>query len=438
MTQAELGGDRLSESYISLIESGRRTPASEAVEFLAERLGTTAAALTGQAALPDAANAELLIRRGEWETNSGRPEAARKHLAEGIVSSEQLGLPLLVVRGRIGMARANETEGNLREAISLWEGLLAESESDSRNIPLATVTVALSRCCRELGDLDRAIEVAERYWQAIDRKDLAVAEDAVVVGATLLSAYLELGDTERSREMEADLIELAEQVNTPMATGAAYWNAALAAEADGRIADALTLAERAQVSMSQTEDVRNKARLQVVLGGLHLRTKPPDTLEARRLLSAADPVLQQFGSTIDVGYCRTELARAYLHDLDFELARVLAQSTIDDLERHGESPIELARTLMVMAAANSGLGNASAGRKHAQRAADLLEHAGANRQAASRWTELAELYVELGDSAAAIEAFRKATDLLGAKKTAAGPVTHSAQRQPKQRRPKAV
>src|SRR5262249_50778318 len=148
-----------------------------------------------------------------------------------------------------------------------------------------------------------------------------------------------------------------ETVDTPMATGAAYWNAALAAEAGGRIAEALRLAERAQASMAQTQDVRNRARLQVVLGGLHLRAEPPDTLEAVRLLNAADPVLQQFGSTVDVGYCRTELARAYLQDGDFERSRGLARSTIQGLEAHGDAPLELARTLMVLASAESSLGH---------------------------------------------------------------------------------
>jgi tetratricopeptide (TPR) repeat protein len=421
LSQSELAGARLSESYVSLIESGRRRPAPKVIEYLAERFDVSSEILTGVTAPPDAAAVELLVRRGEWETDSGRPAAARGHLEQGVKLAEQLGLIQLATRGRMAMAKALEVEGRLGDAVEQWEELLARSERDPRNVPARAVTVGLSRCCRELGDLDRAIEVGERYWSSVDTSELSgvvATEDAVVVGATLLTAYLELGNQQRCRELAASLVQLAETVDAPMATGAAYWNAALAAEAEGRIAEALLLAERAQASMALTQDVRNRARLQVVLGGLHLRAQPPDTAEAVRLLTAAESVLGQFGSTVDLGYCRTELARAHLQNHQYERACKQAQSTIEGLEGFGEAPIELARTLMVLAAAESALRRHEAARAHAQRAADLLERAGASRQAASRWTELAELCVQLGDSAAAIDAFRRATDLLGAKKTA--------------------
>ena len=56
--------------------------------------------------------------------------------------------------------------------------------------------------------------------------------------------------------------------------------------------------------------------------------------------------------------------------------------------------------------------------RHAHRAAELLEAAGADKQAASRWTELAEIYAALGDHVAAIDGYRRATALLGSRRTA--------------------
>ena len=41
LSQIELGGDRYSGSYISLLESGRREPTPEVVEFLSRRLGVS-------------------------------------------------------------------------------------------------------------------------------------------------------------------------------------------------------------------------------------------------------------------------------------------------------------------------------------------------------------------------------------------------------------
>jgi transcriptional regulator with XRE-family HTH domain len=420
LTQAELAGSRLSESYVSLIESGRRNPTSEVVDYLAEVLSCSPEVLSGEEEAPDAASVELLIRRGEWETNSGALGAAQRHLAEGVAVAQRLGLQALAVRGQMAIAKALEMEGRLREAANIWEELLVESNDDARNVPAVAVTVALSRCCRELGDLDRAIAVGESYWATVgdlDRSNTAATEDAVVVGATLLAAYLEMGDQQRCRDLGADLLKLADTADTPMAAAAAYWNVAIAAEAEGRTGEALRLAERAHASLALTQDVRNRARLQTTLAGLHLRIEPPETAEAVRLLVAAEPVLEQFGTAVDLGYCRTEMARAHLQNHEFERARCLADTTAKDLGKAAESPIELARTLMVLAASQSMLDRKEEARANARSAADLLERAGATRQAASSWTELAELCVELGDSTSAIDAFRHATELLGARKT---------------------
>jgi tetratricopeptide (TPR) repeat protein len=421
LTQAALGGGRLSESYVSLIESGRRVPTQEVLEYLANALSCSVEALQGFEPAPDAAQAEMLIRRGEWETTSGQPTAALEHLRQGVELAQHLGLPVLASRGRAASAKALEVTGRLTEAAVMWENLLVEAGGDPRNSWTAAATVGLSRCCRELGDLERAIQVGEQFWQNVERSSLnptAGADDRVIVGATLLAAYLELGDQKRSNELAADLLALADTIDTPMATGAAYWNAALAAQAEGRIAEALRLAERAQASMAQTHDVRNKARLQTALAGLHLRMQPPAVDEAFRLLQAAEPVLKQFGSTVDLSYCRTELARAHLQTHDYHHARAIAAETIAELENSGEGRIEAARTLMVLAAANAALDNKTGAHKATKQAAKMLEQVGATRQAASSWTELAELCVDLGETTQAIEAFRKATNLLGAKKTA--------------------
>ena len=416
LTQARLGGTRLSESYVSLIESGRRTPPPDVLAYLAQKLGSTVEVLRGDADGPDAAQAELLIRRGEWESRSGQVGRAIAHLEEGVDLASRLGLPVLLSRARVSLAHALEADGRLRDAAQAWEEVLAHGEGDPRNTPWAAATVGLSRCCREMGDLERAIEVGEAFWQYPSQISSG-PEDRVLVGATLLGAYLEIGDQARCRDLAEELVALAETAETPKATGAAYWNAAIAAEAEGRVADALRLAERAQAELAQTEDVRNRARLQTALAGLHLRMKPPDVQEALRLLHAAEPVLQQFASPVDVCYCRTELARAHLRVQEFDRAIEIASATIEDLNRSGEARIETARTLMVRALALSAIEARDEASADAFEAAILLEHLGAGRQAASIWTELAELYVELGDSEKAIEAFRRATTILGAKRT---------------------
>ena len=414
LTQASLGGEQLSESYVSLIESGRRAPSDEALSYIAERLGCTVEVLRSAVDPKDAAHAELLIRRGEWETSSGQAAQAVAHLEEGASLATRLGLPVLVSRGKAGMARALEAQGLLREAIEAWEALLEDSRADPRGTSAVAATVGLSRCYREAGDLKMAIRVADAFWR--DAPASASPEDRVVVGSTLLAGYLELGDIVRSAAVADELTALADQIDTPMATAAAYWNAAAAAESEGRVADALRLAERAQVSLAQTDDVRNRARLEVARAAFLLRMRPPRTEEALGLLHNAEPVIEQFGSKVDSCYCQTELARAHLLLDDFKQAAAIATRTMEALQK-SEARVERARTLMVRAAANIGLGQKSEAVADAVEAAEMLETLGAERHAASTWTELAELYVVLGETAGAIDAFRKATELFGARPT---------------------
>ena len=414
LTQAGLGGDQLSESYVSLIESGRRVPSEEALGHIAERLGCTVEVLRSAADPQDAAHAELLIRRGEWETTSGQAAQAVGHLEEGVSLAARLGLAVLVSRGKAAMARALEAQGLLREAIDAWEALLEDSRADPRATSAAGATVGLSRCYREAGDLKMAIRVADAFWR--DPPASASPEDRVVVGSTLLAGYLELGDIVRCGAVADELTALADQTDTPMATAAAYWNAAAAAESEGRLADALRLAERAQAGLAHTDDVRNRARLQVTRAAFLLRMRPPRTEQALDLLNDAEPVIEQFASKVDSCYCQTELARAHLLLDDFKRAAAIATRTIETLVK-SDAPVERARTLMVRASANVALERRSEAVADALEAAELLESLGADRHAASTWTELAELRVMLGDTAGAIGAFRKATELFGARPT---------------------
>lgn len=418
LTQAQLAGSRLSASYVSLIEAGRRMPSPAVVVYLAQVLGCSAAQLTGEEGPPGAPQVELLIRRAEMEGASGFPAIALDRFEEAAKLAAGLAAPALVNRARAGRAKSLEQLGRLGEAAAAWEQLIDASRLDAVNGLETTAIVGLCRCLREAGDLDRAIAVGEAYWSST-RSALSPpgSEDAIVIGATLLGAYLELQDMERCQALSAELMDLADESYTSRGSGAAYWNAALVAEAEGRVSEALWFAERARASFAETEDVRNRARLQVALGGLHLRSDPPDELEALRLLSAADPVLRQFGSAVDSAYCRTEIARAHLQlgALDEALSVSLAAMAMFD---EAAPPLEIARTLMVAASACYARNDDAEALRHAHRAAALLESAGAVKQAASRWAELAEIYATIGDHSEAIDCFRRATTLLGVKRTA--------------------
>ncbi len=80
LTQSQLAGDRYTKAYISALESGISKPSMAALDYLAPRLGTTAADILTD---PDKAwsrlEADLALAGGDWE----RALDAYRGLAEG-------------------------------------------------------------------------------------------------------------------------------------------------------------------------------------------------------------------------------------------------------------------------------------------------------------------------------------------------------------------
>src|SRR5665647_1722018 len=80
LSQTTLAGEDFSPSYISLIESGRRTPTEGALQVLAARLGTTAEYLRHGDNAPSEARARLEIGFAPLALTNGEAEQARDRL----------------------------------------------------------------------------------------------------------------------------------------------------------------------------------------------------------------------------------------------------------------------------------------------------------------------------------------------------------------------
>jgi transcriptional regulator with XRE-family HTH domain len=80
LTQSQLAGDRYTKAYISALESGISKPSMAALDYLAPRLGTTAAEiLTDPSAAWSRLEADLALASGDW----ARALDAYRGLAEG-------------------------------------------------------------------------------------------------------------------------------------------------------------------------------------------------------------------------------------------------------------------------------------------------------------------------------------------------------------------
>jgi len=416
LSQAELAGDELSMSYVSLVESGRREPSPKVLTLLSSRLGVDEQLL--RTGIPAAAQREqiLELRYVELALAEGDAAVALDRLATMEEEHPLAGDPTLRWQADALRARALEAVGQLPAAIVVLEGLRDRAVADPASWSQYEVAISLSRCYREAGDLTRAVEVGEQVLASTQHLDAGRLDLLPELISTLAMAYRERGDLTRAGIL---LNQALTKARTRRQRGAALWNASIIVSDQGRPGEALELAERALALFAEDDDDRSMARLRVLRAWLLLEADDGHASEARALLRATLPALRRSGSTVDIAYAETELARAELALGRPEEALVHAQRSLNEL---GETAaLEAARARLCVARALAELKRDAECDAALTAAATALQRLGAGRQAANAWRELAEVQLKRGQSAAAVEALRRALDQVGIRSLPVGP-----------------
>jgi tetratricopeptide (TPR) repeat protein len=409
LSQVALAGADLHASYVSLLESDRRSPTPAIVKVLATRLGILPEELTGD--VVDDLGEQLLL--ADAAVSTGRPAEAVT-LLEAVVSRlrpNRLAADPRAFRAGQVYATALERSGRLDDATAMWERLRTVGEAAPGRLPWLPVVGALVRCYREAGDLARAVDLGESAVRRYSELHLEGLDGHSALVSTLAGTYSERGDHLRAKVILDDLIAQTEQSGSLDDRGYAYWNAAVTAAERGHVGEGLRLADRAAALLSAGDDVRSRARLQVTRAWLLLAERPPDASTARRILRAALPEVRQHAGALSVASAETELARCELLLGRADVARRLAQSALTRLSK--DHRLERARALTALGAALVASGETAAGVAELEEAARVLRSADAPRQAAAVWRQLSETFRALGDPAAALEAADRAMDGAG-------------------------
>jgi len=426
LSQADLAGPDLSPSYVSLLEMGKRTPSPNVLRKLAHRLGCTPEDFLdgereGESAVPGAQPApspeedaaELELRYAEMALRNGDPAAARaayEQVQSKVTAAEQ---PRLWYPAETGIAQSLEHEGRLEEAVGRYEALRTAARANrGAEVALLPVVISLCRCYRELGDLSHAVELAETTLAELETLEMTSTLVGVELLSTLVGIYAERGDLHRAAYLASTAIERARAMSRPRALGAAYWNASLVMYRNGRTADAKSLIEKALALYGERDNERALGRLRTAYATVLLQQEEPDAQTARDLLRQSAESLSDLGSTVDLAYCYTSMARAELH----------LPGGRDEAIGHAQKALELlgpghrletARTLLVLAAARLMDGDRTAAQVSYERSALILEASEAGRQAAFAWTELAEVLELSGEESRAKWAYRQGMRCLG-------------------------
>ena len=423
LSQAQLAGHDLSDSYISLIESGKRTPTPAVLRLLAERLGCTAEYLADGIEPEQRTNLEVRGRYAELSLLTGDLEVALGDFDDVIARSDSIGL---TARATWGRARALEDLGRTEEAILAFEEIREATERDTGRASTLPPLIALTRCYHSVGDLGQAIALGERALDRLTELGLMAGEECTELSRVLLLAYIDRGDVTRAHDLGRSALGAAEapsaaDVNESLTE--AYRKASVRALELGAAGDALYLAERALAVKHEGTQVRAWARLRTAAARALLRGVPsygvvPEgdpAREALELLGSAAPALDG----IEAVDCVIETARAQVLAGEVDRAVTAIDTVLRDLDAGDQVTTGDAyvlagvRARLVLAQARLAQDERKKAREVLHATTVRLEKIPSGRPLAQASRELGDLLEAAGDEAGAALAYRRALEAAG-------------------------
>jgi len=172
MTLAELGGEDISRSFLSLVESGRSRISLRALAIVAERLELPIGYFVDDTEGGSQAAAELALDYAEAALARQKPEECLRMLDEVSIP------PTMVRRATSLRGRALMDTGRSREAIPLLREALGDKHVDD-DLPLVLrIEYELGRALYEVGSYDEALAC----WRSTFDAMMQGPEDPILMG----------------------------------------------------------------------------------------------------------------------------------------------------------------------------------------------------------------------------------------------------------------
>ncbi|NRQ32750.1 helix-turn-helix domain-containing protein [Nonomuraea sp. NN258] len=419
MSQAQLAGPDLSDSYVSLIESGKRTPTPVVARLLAERLGCTTEFLLHGIEPRQRIDTELGLRHAELELQHGDPSAAADRFTEIVKAADEENA-MLTAHARFGRARALEAQGRLGQAVEAFERLRREAAAHPERLADLPLTIALSRCYQRAGDRLRARDLATYALEQAERLAITQGEIAIDLAAALAEARDEHAGDSAGLAYVKRVLDVSGTPEVVDRSGEvhALWRASSEAAAGEDSALAVRLADDAIMVGRQT-----RLALQLARAAMHwsrLGSVAPD--EAERLISTATRAFAASPATArEHGESLIVHARVLLRAGAGARAEELAGQALK-LPHDGASTTPAEAHLVLATAVLERAGEAAELLRKAQTLLEGLDRPvfGFDRQTARCWRELGDLYGRAGSRALQSAAYRKALETAGVHSAMAG------------------
>lgn len=227
LSQADLGGDKFSGSYVSHVESGRRRATAEMVEFFANKLGLERSTLEGVDALSDAPIdvavlqvTSLTVQLAHAQRNHDFDHAASL-AAQAAEAASRAGLPERWWLAMQQQAIARFENGDYHPAFELSAQLIGHHVAQGSTALKLEAKMLAGRSARAAGQLSQAEEFARR---AIELADLDQLHEYRAEALTVLVGILmDQGRTDEATEVGERLLEVRDLVGSDQMRGVCYW-----------------------------------------------------------------------------------------------------------------------------------------------------------------------------------------------------------------------
>ena len=411
LTQSDLAGDRFSKEYVSQIERGKTRPTAGTIEWLADRLGVDAGFLASGVANDERTRIEGALTRAEALYEAQEDEEAAEAFESLPGAARATGVPELQVRALVGSGLAKMRIGDHRGALVLLNEARAISEAEAfSDVERADVLLRLGGCRVQLNSIQTALGLLNEALGLAERSGLPCDALKANILSWRARCWLIQRDYQAAKEDVERALELAHGVDDLRTVGAAYFQASLVADREGRWVLARNYAERAREAYAQLADRVHVGQLTNNLGGLNFLLG--NTEDAIELLKEAFSIALEAGQDADAGRAVSSLAQVHLRTGDVEQAEKQARHAIelldgrvDYVDETGNAQLVLGRALLEQ----DRLEEAEAAFSAAENSFGEL---GSASHRAAGWMARGDLAARRGDHERAAELYRTAAEAL--------------------------
>jgi tetratricopeptide (TPR) repeat protein len=411
LTQSELAGERFSKEYVSQIERGKTRPTAGTIEWLADRLGVDAGFLASGVATDERTRIEGALTRAEALYEAQEDEEAADAFEPLPAAARATGVPELQVRALVGSGLAKMRIGNHRAALELLNEARAISEAEAfSDVERADVLLRLGGCRVQLNSIQTALGLLNEALGLAERSGLPCDALKANILSWRARCWLIQRDYQAAKEDVERALELAHGVDDLRTVGAAYFQASLVADREGRWVLARNYAERAREAYAQLADRVHVGQLTNNLGGLNFLLG--NTEDAIELLKEAFSIALEAGQDADAGRAVSSLAQVHLRTGDVEQAEKQARHALELLDGRVDYTDEAGNAQLVLGRAlleQDRLDEAEAAFAAAE--ASFGELGSASHRAAG-WMARGDLAARRGEHERAAELYRTAAEAL--------------------------